>query len=108
MKHDLKKMLGDMLSKIDSKVLETKLSQAVEMIKKGDHDELIKKFNNVDKEELMAKLQDLEKLSPQELDSLRAKMGNEIKKDDLDSISQKLGSDGKRMLEKIISTFKIK
>lgn len=108
MKHDLKKVLGDMLSKIDSKVLETKLSQAVEMIKKGDHDDIIKKFNNIDKEELLAKLHEIENLNPQELDSLRTKMASEIKKDDLDSISQKLGSDGKKIFEKIISTFKIK
>lgn len=108
MKYDLKKVIGDMLGKIDNKVLETKLHQAIELIKKGDHDEIIKKFNNADKEELLAKLHEMEKLNPQELDVLREKIGSAIKKDELNSISNNLNTDGKKILEKIISTFKIK
>lgn len=107
MKQDFKKTISDFLGKVDNKVLEAKMQQALEMIKKGDHDEIIKKINTMDKEELSEKLNEFSNMKPEELEAFREKLGIQVKKEDITPISDKLGADGKKFLEKIISTFKI-
>jgi hypothetical protein len=106
-KPDFKKTISDLLGKLDNKMLEAKMQQAIEMIKKGDHDEIIKKINTIDKDELSAKLNEFASMKPEEFEAFREKLGIQVKKEDITPISDKLGSDGKRILEKIISTFKI-
>lgn len=43
MKQDLRQKIAQLLEKVDSKVLEAKLNQTMEMIKNGQHEEIAKK-----------------------------------------------------------------
>jgi hypothetical protein len=104
----MKNKLSELFGKVDSKILEAKLNQAVDMLKNGEHEELIKKLNNMDKQEILDKLSEIEKLPKENLEALKSKFGNEISSNEISKIKGKLDSDGKKIIEKMISTFKTK
>lgn len=108
MNENLKKKLSELLGKVDSKVIEAKLNQAAEMIKNGEHEEIVKKLNNMDKQEILDKLSEIENLPKENLDALKNKIGLNLSGDDISKIQNKLGPDGKKIIEKMISTFKTK
>jgi len=104
---DLRKKIAQLLEKVDNKVLEAKISQTVEMIKNGQYDEIAKKIRNLDKNDIETKLDELSLMKPEEIQALKEKFVGNIKTDDLDKLSSQLNPEGKKFLEKIVSTFKL-
>jgi hypothetical protein len=103
---NLKNKLSELLGKVDGKVLEAKLNQAMEMIKNGEHEEIIKKLNNMDKNEILEKLSEIEKLPQNNVDSIKNKLAKDLSNEDISKLQSKLNPEGKKIIEKIISTFK--
>lgn len=108
MNENLKKKLSELLGKFDSKVVEAKINQAVEMIKNGEHEEIVKKLNNMDKDEILEKLSEIDNLPKENLEALKNKIGLDLSGEDISKIQSKLAPDGKKLIEKMISTFKTK
>lgn len=105
MKENFKKKLSELFEKIDSKVLESKLNQAVEMIKNGKHEEIIEKLNKMDKKEILTKLEELENLPPETFNEIKDKIDLKTYEKDISNIGKKLNPEGKKIIEKMISTF---
>jgi hypothetical protein len=105
---NLKKKLSELLGKVDSKVLEAKINQAVEMIKNGEHEEIINTLNKMDKDEVLEKISEMENLPKENLDALKNKIGLNLSGEELTSIQKKLNPEGKKIIDKMISTFKTK
>ena len=56
MSNSINKKMAELLGKMDEKVLQAKLSATIDMLKKGDMDDLVKKINKMDKNELLSKI----------------------------------------------------
>jgi uncharacterized protein (DUF2267 family) len=108
MAQDLRKKLSELLQKMDSKVVEAKLKQAVEMLKNGEHEDLAKKLSTMDKDDLLAKINELDNLNPDDLKRIQENVGSNVKNEDITAVQNKLNPEAKKLLEKIMSTLKIK
>lgn len=101
MVNQLNKVFSDIFEKVDEKVLQAKLNTALDMLKKGDTDELAKKINKMDKDELLEKINefDVSKLEGMNIDK------NEIKQQmnqiNLDSVAELIGEHGDEIIKKI-------
>lgn len=95
------KWLSDMLSKVDERVLKTKLNKAMDLLKNGSDEEIKKALDKVDKEEVMEKIDTLDKKSLTDnkinFDDLKKKVTDE----DLEKISTLAGSEGDKLVKKI-------
>jgi len=93
--------LSEILGKMDEKILQAKLNTALDMLKKGNTEELAKKINKIDKDELLKKMNefDMSKLQEMNIDI------NEIKKNisdaDLKNLESLLGEHGDEIVKKI-------
>jgi hypothetical protein len=105
---NLKKKLSELLGKVDSKVLEAKINQAVEMIKSGKHEEIINTLNKMDKDEVMEKISEIENLPQENLDAIKSKVGSDLSGEGMTKLQEKLNPEGKKIFDKMISTFKSK
>jgi uncharacterized protein YidB (DUF937 family) len=101
MSDSLKNKLNNLLGKFDNKMLTTKINNIVEMLNNGKTDELAKKFNKVDTNELLEKLEEFDSAKLDELNINKEDLLNKINSSDLDSLSSKLGDNGKEIMNKI-------
>lgn len=105
MNENLKKKISELFGKIDTKVLETKLNQAMEMIKDGKHEEIVEKLNKMDKKEIFTKLEELKNLPPESIAAIKDKINLKIDNEDISKLENKLDPEGKKIIKKMISTF---
>jgi hypothetical protein len=101
MNNPLNKKLAEMLGKMDEKVLQTKINAALDMLKKGNTEELAKKLNKVDKEELVSKINEFDDSKLQGLNINKEEIKEKIQNADLDKLSQLLGDHGDEIIGKI-------
>jgi FAD synthase len=98
--------MGDSLSKkiqemMQDKMLQAKVNQAIDMLKKGDSGDLSKKLAKIDKEELMAKVSEFddEKINNLKID--RDEIKKKISQKDLDKLEGILGKDNEAIMKKV-------
>jgi len=101
MSSNLNKKLSELLGKMDDKVLQTKINAAVEMLKNGDSDDLAKKLNKVNKNELMSKLNEIDESRLKELNLNKAELRQKMSSIDLDAVKKMLGENGPEIIDKI-------
>lgn len=101
MNEALNRKLAEILGKMDEKVLQAKLNAAMDMLKKGDTDELAKKLNKMDKNELMDKLNEFDESKLKELSIDKNELKQRIQNTDLDRLAKLLGEHGDEMIKKI-------
>lgn len=93
--------LAEILGKMDEKVLQAKLNTALDMLKKGNTDELAKKIGKMDKNEIMEKMSEID---PSKLKDLNINV-DEIRKSisgaDLEKLSKLVGDQGDEIVKKI-------
>lgn len=106
LKGDLKKMVSDFMEKVDKKVLEKKLNHASELIKSGKQKDLISMLNSLDKNDIIEKVKEFEKLPPEDIAKLKEKLQQTVNFEDIENIQNNLDPESKKLLEKIITTFK--
>lgn len=100
MNNSSNKNLGDILN---DKMLQMKLNSAIDMLKKGNTDELAKKINKMDKNELIEKIDELDaaKLKELNLKIDKAEIKNLISGFDMNSLSELLGDRGDEIVYKL-------
>ena len=52
--------LADLISKMDDKIMRIKLNKALNLLEKGDTEEIAKKLRRIDTDEVMEKLEDFD------------------------------------------------
>ena len=97
------KKLADILGKMDEKVLEVKLNAALDMLKKGNTEELAKKINKVDKDELMTKINEFDETKLKELNINKTEIAKQVSDTDLRKLESMLGENGPEIVKKIKS-----
>jgi transcriptional regulator of aromatic amino acid metabolism len=101
MNNSINKKLAEILGKMDEKVLQTKLNAAIDMLKKGEVDELVKKINKMDKDELMNKINEFDMSRLNELNINKEEIKEMISKTDFDHLASLIGDQGDEIISKI-------
>jgi len=101
MNNSMSKMFSDILGKMDEKMLQTKLNAALDMLKKGDTDELAKKLNKMDKKELLKKINEIDASKLQELNINKEEIKQKLSETDLDGMAKIIGEHGEEIVNKI-------
>lgn len=101
MNNPLNRKITEMLGKMDEKVLEAKLNKALEMLKNGNPDDLAKKLNKVDKNELLSKINEFDEEKLRELNINKEEIKQKVSEADLNKLSRVIGEQGDEIIKKI-------
>lgn len=97
----LNKKLSGIFGKVDEKMLKAKLNTALDMLKKGNTEELAKKINKVDKNELLSKINEFDESKLNELNIDKNELKSKISNADLDKLARIIGEHGDEIVAKI-------
>jgi len=105
--------MGDSLSKklqemFADKMIQSKLNQALEMLKKDDSSELAKKIAKVDKKDLINKLNDIDDEKIKNLKINKDELKKKITQNDLDKLGKMFGKDSDVIMKKVNDFLKSK
>ena len=95
------KKMAEILGRMDEKVLKAKLNAALDMLKKGNTDELAKKIKKVDKEELIEKLNDFDNSKLEDMGINKDEIREKVKDVDFEKVAQLIGEHGDEIVKKI-------
>lgn len=95
------KKIAELMGKMDEKVVQTKLNTALDMLRKGDTDELARKINKMDKNELLSKIDEFDKEKLKDLNINTEEMKKKITDADLQKLSTLIGDRGDEIINKI-------
>ncbi|GAE90012.1 membrane trafficking protein [Acetivibrio straminisolvens] len=98
---DINKKLSELLGKVDEKMLQKKINTAIDMLKNGDLDELSRKLNKMDKNELIEKINEFDESKLKEFNLNKDEIRQKITDADLSKLSQMLGEHGDEIVEKL-------
>jgi hypothetical protein len=101
MNDGLNKKLAEILGKMDEKILQTKLNAALDMLKKGNTDDLAKKINKLDKGELLSKINELDENKLKDLKINKEDIQRNVSNADFEKLSRLLGENGDEIINKI-------
>lgn len=98
--------MGDSLSKklqemLADKMVQSKLNQAIEMLRKDNTDELSKKIAKIDKEDLMNKINEYDDEKIKNLKINKDEIKEKITQKDLDKLEKLLGKDSDALMKKV-------
>ena len=99
----LNKKLAQIFGKMDEKVLQAKINTAIEMLQKGETDELAKKIGKVDKNELLTKINEFDESKLQQLNINKKDFQDKVSNSDLEKLSKLIGENGDEIVKKIKS-----
>lgn len=101
MANGLNKKLAELLGKMDEKVLQAKINAALEMLKNGNNEELAKKINKIDMNELLTKMNDIDEDKLKEMNINRNDLKQKINESDLNNLQKLIGEHGGEIISKI-------
>lgn len=101
MSNSFNKKFAEILGKMDEKVLQTKINAALDMLKKGNTEELARKISKVDKEELLTKIDEFDYSKLQGLNIDTDEIKRRITNADLNKLSQLIGDHGDEIVLKL-------
>ncbi len=96
--NSLSKKLQELLA---DKMVQKKVNQAIDMLKKDNNDELAKKFEKLDKNELMEKINEFDEEKINNLKIDKEEIKKKITKNDLEKLEKILGKDSKDIMKKV-------
>ena len=101
MNDSISKKIAELMGKMDEKVLQAKLNAAIDMLKKGNTEELAKKINKLDKNELLEKLNELDDEKLKELNIDKEDIRKKVSEADFQKMARLLGENGDELISKI-------
>ncbi len=101
MSNPFNKKLAEIFSKMDEKVLQARLNAALEMLQKGNTEELAKKINKADKDELLSKINEIDQSQLNSLNIDKDEIKQKINEADLQKLSQLIGEHGDEIINKL-------
>jgi len=98
--------MGDSLSKklqemLADKMIQSKLNQAIEMLRKDNPEEFEKKIAKIDKEELISKINEYDDEKIKSLKINKDEIKKKITQNDLDKLEKMLGKDSDVIMKKV-------
>lgn len=93
--------ISDLFDKMDETVLKMKLNNAIDMLKKGDTEELARKINKMDTDELMEKLNDFDLDRIKQMNINKEEIKQKISDDDLEKLKGLIGQHGDEVIKKL-------
>jgi transcriptional regulator of aromatic amino acid metabolism len=102
MNNSFNKKLSDLLGRMDEKVLQAKLNKAFDMLQNGDTEEIARKINKIDKNELIEKINDFDTSKLDNLNIDKEDLKKMIAGADMVKLHELLGEKGDVILNKII------
>lgn len=93
--------MGKMFEKIDQKIMSTKIEQGLEMLKNKPETELNKKLANVNREELLKKINDIDADKLKQMNVNLDEIKKKISPADLEKIKRIAGKDSDAIMRKI-------
>ncbi|MHB8064413.1 MAG: membrane trafficking protein [Ruminiclostridium sp.] len=98
--------MGESLSKklqelLADKMVQSKMNQAIEMLRKENTDEIEKKIAKMDKEELMNKINEYDEEKIKSLKINKDEIKKKITQTDLDKLEKLLGKDSDAIMKKV-------
>lgn len=100
MNDGLNKKLAEILGKMDEKVTQAKLNSALDMLKNGNTEELAKKLNKIDKNELLSKINDFDESKLKDLKINKNEISQNVSNTDFEKLSRLLGENGEEIIKK--------
>jgi transcriptional regulator of aromatic amino acid metabolism len=94
------KKLADILGKMDDKVLQAKMNAALDMLKRGDTEDLAKKISKMDKEDLLKKINEFDASKLEELNIDKNEIRQRVSEADLNNLSKLIGEHGDEIVKK--------
>ncbi len=99
--NNINKKINEMFGKMDEKVMKMKIAEALNMMKSGKQDELIKKLDKVDKKEVLEKLKDVDEKTIRDLNINIQDIRKNISDEDFRKFKNATDDDGKKIIDKI-------
>ena len=101
MNNSFNKKIAEMLGKMDDKMFKAKLNGALEMLKDGNSEELAKKINKIDREELLGKISEFDSARLDEMKIDRDTLKKQVDETDLNKLQDLLGDNGDEIIKKL-------
>lgn len=93
--------MGKMFDKIDQKIMSAKIEQGLEMLKNKPEAELSQKISNVNREELLRKMNEIDTEKIKKMNINIAEIKKKITASDIEKIKRIAGKDGDAVVKKI-------
>ncbi|MDP4183008.1 MAG: membrane trafficking protein [Bacillota bacterium] len=103
MNNPLNKKLSEIFGKMDEKVLQARLNAALEMLQNGNTEELAKKINKADKDDLISKINNFDDSKLKELNINKEDLKQKLQEEDLSKLSALIGDRGDEIINRIKS-----
>jgi len=101
MSNSFNKKLSEVLGKMDERVLQAKLNAAIDMLQKGDMDEIARRLNRIDKNELLEKINELDESKLRSLNINKEEIKKKVTDTDLNNLKVLIGEHGDEIIAKI-------
>jgi len=92
--------MADILGKVDEKVLQAKINSALDMLQKGEIDEIVKKINKMDKNELLEKINEIDEYKLKAFNINKEEIRQKVSDADLNRLAKMLGEHGDEIVKK--------
>jgi len=101
MSNSFNKKLSEILGKMDERVLQAKLNAALDMLQNGDMDEIARRLNKIDKNELLSKINELDESKLRNLNIDKEEIRKRVTDADLNNLKKLIGEHGDEIIAKI-------
>jgi exonuclease I len=98
---DLSKKISELFGKMDEKMLQKKINTAIDMLQNGDIEDLAKKLNKIDKDELLEKINEFDESKLEKLNIDKSEIRQKINEADLNNLAQLLGEQGDEIVKRL-------
>jgi transcriptional regulator of aromatic amino acid metabolism len=100
MNDSFNKKLSELLGKMDERILKAKINSALEMLNNGEYEEIAKKINKMDKDELIEKMDSFDVSKLKGLNITKEEIKQKINSADIDRLARLIGEKGDILAEK--------
>jgi|LSQX01.1.fsa_nt_gb hypothetical protein len=101
MTDSLNRKISELFGKVDGKILEARLNAAIDMLKKGNTEELADKINKMDKNELLQKINDLDDSKLKQLNIDKNEISQRLGPVDFKNLANHIGENGDEIVKKL-------
>ena len=98
---DLSKKISELFGRMDEKMLQKKINTAIDMLQNGDIEDLAKKLNKIDKDELLEKINEFDESKLEKLNIDKSEIRQKINEADLNNLAQLLGEQGDEIVKRL-------
>jgi hypothetical protein len=100
---DLSKKISELFGKMDEKMLQKKINTAIDMLQNGNVDDLARKLDKIDRDELLQKINEFDESKLEKLNINKSEIRQKINDTDLNNLAQLLGDRGDEIVGKLKS-----